>query len=66
MLRFPKSALDPYCDGKHLSLTQHGSHQVLDIVLDDESGMNWFETDGVLNSLAQLRGSLLQGDYQLL
>jgi len=71
MLRFPKGALDestldPYCDGEHLSLTQHGSHQVLDISLDDESGMDWFETAGVLSSLAQLRDDLLQGDYRLL
>ncbi len=71
MLRFPKGALDenaidPYCDGEHLAITHSSGCQVLDIVLDDESGMDWFETDGVLASLTQLRGSLLEGDHRLL
>lgn len=70
MMRFPQGALDekaidPYCDGEHISLTHSSGYQILDITLDDESGMDWFETDGVLSSLAPLRGSLLEGDNRL-
>jgi len=69
--RFPKgladkSAIEPYCDEDHLTLTTIGDTLILEFQLDREDDYEWVETDGVLATLARLRDDIIQGDYRAL
>lgn len=69
--RFPKGSVDKvaigsYCDEDHLTLTTVGNVHILELQLDREEDYEWFETGGVLSTLARLRDDIIQGDYRAL
>ena len=71
MFRFPKSLIDlkqvqPYCVENIISFTTTGQYVILNIRFDDEGGGFWVDGEGALDSLVELRGDILRGDYRAL
>jgi hypothetical protein len=71
MFRFPKSLVDlkqvqPYCVENIISFTTAGQYAILNIEFHDEEGGDWVEGEGRLDSLVELRGDILRGDYRAL
>lgn len=71
MFRFPKSLVDlkqvqPYCIEDIISFSTMGLHVILNIRSDNEGGRFWVDGEGVLDSLVELRGDILRGDYRAL
>ena len=69
--RFPnglldEAALQPYLWEYCSELEPVGDTLIMDIVLRDEDGENWFEGEARLSGLAPLRDDLLAGDYRTL
>ncbi|MCX6031821.1 MAG: hypothetical protein NT169_21280 [Chloroflexi bacterium] len=69
--RFPKGLLDeaalqPYLWEYCSELEPVGDTLILDIVLRDEDGGNWFEGEARLSALAPLRDDILAGDHRVL
>jgi len=68
MFRFPKNTLDSdqirhYCLEEWITLSQHGEYDVLSISLNEEEGLGWIDSHGVLSRLSPLREQIMQGDY---
>jgi len=68
--RLPKAGLDlglarQYCPSNQAHLRQAGSHVILGLSSEDESG-DWEEGEGWMSSLAPLRADLLAGDFRCL
>ena len=81
MLRVPSARLDPkivkqYCalrtgrtrsSSSVATVTTAGSHLVIDLWSEDESGDDWEDTEpGVLSVLVPIRNELTAGDYRAL
>ncbi|MBN1640406.1 MAG: hypothetical protein JXA09_04150 [Anaerolineae bacterium] len=74
MFRFPKELIDldqvapyiPPLSEDYVSFATVGAFVVLDIALHEEARDDWIEEEGLLDTLALLRGDLLCGDYRLL
>jgi hypothetical protein len=71
MFRFPHglidlTAVEPYWRERCIEFTRLGAHQVLEIELDEDAGLDWVEAEGVLSGLVQLRNDILDGDYRCL
>jgi hypothetical protein len=71
MFRFPKSLIDlkqahPYCVEDILSFSTVDKYAILTLEINDEGGGFWVEGEGMLDSLVELRGDILRGDYRSL
>jgi len=71
MFRFPYglidlAAIEPYSRADCIELAKLGAHQILEIQLDEEEGLDWVEGEGILSGLTQLRNDILDGDYRCL
>lgn len=71
MFRFPQGLIDlidvePYFREGTIEFTKLGTHQILEIELNEEEGFGWVEAEGVLSGLIQLRNDILEGDYRSL
>ena len=58
--------MQPYCVEDIISFSTAGQHVILNIRFDDEGGGFWVDGEGVLDSLVELRGDILRGDYRAL
>jgi len=71
MFRFPKPLIDlkqvqPYCVEDVISFSTAGKYAILNIEFREEEGGFWVDGEGVLDSLVELRGDILRGDYRTL
>jgi len=72
--RIPKKLLDPrdiepYLDGEFITLETHDNYHLLELKFNDDagdSGLEYVNSDQMLNRLASLREQIIQGDYRAL
>jgi hypothetical protein len=72
MFRFPKAAIDitaveNYCITDEIELTQTKDYVILDLNFgEDEPADEWYEGEGILSGLIDVRDEILRGDFRSL